>query len=221
MGFNPFKMISSFLNPDDAYEKSQDALRNQWGETKEFLAPFREKGLEQYPQISEAIKRLMSGDLQNDWISKYDTSSYAQRVMDMEKQKALEAASSMGLMGSSGALNNIQQGSADIQSKDRQQFLNNLMQEYMSGLGLSSNLYNTGAGVSSNLAGLGSQYGQNYAGLEYGKQAAPGQLFGQLLGAAIGAGTGMGGGGMGGFGGMSSMSGGGYGGFGSNRWNMG
>jgi hypothetical protein len=166
----------------------------------------------------------MSGDLQNDWMSKYDTSPYAQRVMEMEKQKALEAASSMGLMGSSGALSNIQQGSADIQSKDRQQFLNNLMQQYMSGLGLSSNLYNTGAGVSSNLAGLGSQYGQNNASLEFNKINAPGDLFGKLIGTAIGIGTGMGGGGMGGFGGIGSMGGGmgggGYGGFGSNRWNM-
>lgn len=213
MGFNPFKMISSFLSPEDPYEKAQDQLTKQWGETKEFLAPFREKGLDQYPQIAEAIKKLMSGDLQNEWGSNYETSPYAQRMMDMQQQQALEQASAMGLMGSSGALSNLQQGASDIQGRDRREYLNDMMQKYMSGLGLSTDIYKTGSGMASNLGSLGSQYGQNNAGLEYGKQAAPGELFGKLLGAAIGIGTGGMGGGMGG-------GTGGMGGFGANRWNF-
>jgi hypothetical protein len=201
-------MISSFLHPEDAYEDAQNEARRYWDESKGYLKPFMDRGLEQYPQLQEFIKKLSNPmALQNEWSSGYETSPYAKRMMDINKQIGLENASSMGLMGSSAALNNLNRGASDIVQKDRQQFLNDLMQKYMSAIGLSSNIYGTGAASGSSLSNLGQQMGSNMAGLEYGKSAAPGVLFGKLLGTGLN----MAFPGMGGFGGFPGM--GGFGGF--------
>lgn len=186
-----FKMINSFLSPEDPYIEAQKEATRGWGQAQEFQKPFFDKGLEQYPGLMDAIKKLMNpGQLQNDWASSYETSPFAKRSLDMNRDQGLEAASSMGLMGSSGALNNIQRGAGDIVSRDRQTFLDDLMKKYMTGIGLGTNLYDTGASTAGNLGSQAMHHGENMAGLKYGESAAPGQLFGQLLDMGIGLATG-------------------------------
>src|SRR6267154_4531791 len=171
---NSFAMINSFLNPEDAYVEAQREAEKGWNESKGFQKPFVEKGLEQYPGLSEALKKIMNPqEMQNDWSQSYEQSPFAQQMLNMNRDQGLEAASSMGLMGSSGALGNIQQGAGNIVSRDRQQFLHDLMQKYMSGIGLGSNIYNTGASTAGNLGSQAMTHGGNMAGLKYGEQAAP------------------------------------------------
>jgi hypothetical protein len=60
--------------------------------------------------------------------------------------------------------------------------MDDLMQKYMAGIGLGSNLYGTGASTANNLANQTIEHGNNQAGLEYGSKTAPGNLFGQIAG---------------------------------------
>jgi hypothetical protein len=197
---NPFDMISSFFSPEKGYEAAENAAKQGWQEAQGFQKPYLEKGLEQYPLLQKYIQQLSNPQqMQNEWAQGYQSSPYAQRMLEMNKGQGLDAASAMGLMGSSGALQNIQQGAGDITSKDRQQYLNDLMQKYMSGIGLSSGIYNTGAGTAGNLGNQAMLHGQNMAGLEYGKTNAPGDLYGKIVGMIMGGATGGMGGGGGGF----------------------
>jgi len=91
----------------------------------------------------------------------------------------------MGLMGSSAALQNIQQGAGQIQQQDREAYLNDLMQKYMQGIGLGGQLYGIGANAGGAGANLAMREAENIAGLKYGEEAAPGQLFGKIAGAAL------------------------------------
>jgi hypothetical protein len=102
-------------------------------------------------------------------------------MLDMNKQSGLDAASSMGLLGSSGALQNIQRGAGDIVANDRERYMQNLMKTFLSGLGLSGGLYETGAGTARNLGQQATQMGETMGGLEYGRERAPGQLLENLL----------------------------------------
>lgn len=187
MGFldtvtSPFKMVDSFLNPQRGYEAGEDALGKGWDEAKSYQLPFQGLGLQQYPQIQAAIQKLLNpGALENEWASSYEASPFAKRDLEMNREQGLDAASSMGLMGSSGAINNIQRGAGDIVSKDRTQFMQDLMQKFLSGLGLSHDIFNTGASAGTNLGNQALGMGENMAGLEYGKQNSPGNLLENLI----------------------------------------
>lgn len=174
-------MLSSFLHPEDAYKSAQEESNKGWQQAQGYQKPFMQHGEEQYNPLNEARERLMNpGSLQNEWAEGYETSPYAKRLLNMNTGEGLDAASQMGLMGSSAALGNIQQGAADITARDRRDYLNDLMQKYMTGIGIGQNIYGVGAQTGANLGGQAIEHGNNIAGLKYGEKSAPGALFGKI-----------------------------------------
>jgi len=190
--FNPISllksgggMIDSFLHPERGYEEAQKQAEKHWQEAQGYEKPYWQQGLDQYGRLNEATGKLMDpSKLQNEWGQGYETSPYAKRMLQMNQGQGLDAASSMGLMGSSGALSNIQQGAGDIVAKDRQQYMDDLMKKYMTGIGLGSDIYGHGARAGETLAGGAMGHGQNMAELAYGKTNAPGNLLGGFAGMA-------------------------------------
>lgn len=178
-------MISSFLNPEDAYKKAENESALGWNRAKGYEEPLYNQGQAAYPGLSDAMRKLLNpAELQNEWANNYETSPYAKNQLAANLNQGQEAASAMGLGGSSAAIGNIQQGAGNIQASDRKQFMDDLMQKYMTGIGLGQNLYGVGAQAGSNLANQSIEQGNNQAGLEFNRQRAPGQLFGQLAGTA-------------------------------------
>ena len=184
----PTKMIHSFLNPDDAYKSAEKPLTNEWNQAQGFQQPYVQAGNNQLPQLTGAEGALLNPtQLQNQWAQSYRVSPQAQQAMQLAKSQGMDAASSMGLLGSSAALNNVQQSSNNIMNADQQQFMNDLMQKYMTGIGIGQNIYGVGAQTAGNLGTQAIQYGENMAAMEYGRQAAPGNIFGNLLQGGINA----------------------------------
>jgi hypothetical protein len=108
--------------------------------------------------------------LQNKWTQGYETSPYAKQAMDMASQSGLNAASSMGLMGSTPALQAIQGGASNIAMADRQNYLNDLM-----------NKYQMGAGMATNAQGNAMHMGDAMGGLKFGERQAGSNMIGQGL----------------------------------------
>jgi hypothetical protein len=104
---------------------------------------------------------------------------------NLATQHGINAASSMGLGGSNTALNAIQSGTSQIAAQDKQNYLNDLMEKYKTGAGLSENMYNTGAQTAGQMGQNANNVGQNVAGLTYGATNSPGQTFGGLAGGGI------------------------------------
>lgn len=176
----------SFAHPDKAYKNAEQAEQAGWNQAQGYQQPYWQGGVDQYGRLNDATGKLMNpAELQNEWSKNYETSPYAQQLLKQNQSSGLDAASAMGLNGSSAALGNIQQGAGNIVAQDRQQYMNDLMQKYMAGIGLGSNLYGIGAQTGANLGQQSMQHGENQAGLEYGRTAAPGKLFGQAAGAAL------------------------------------
>ena len=184
-------MLSSFLDPGEAYSRAEDASKEGWQQAQNFQKPFFQGGVDQYSRLNTATGRLLDpASLQNEWTQGYETSPYAQQLLKQNQASGLDAASAMGLNGSSAALSNIQQGAGNIVQQDRQQYLNDLMEKYMKGIGLGTSLYGTGASAGANLGGQAMTEGENQAGLQYGRYNAPGELFGKIAGAGVSAATG-------------------------------
>jgi hypothetical protein len=181
-----YNMLHSFLHPEDAYQSAEDEANRGWNEAKGYQQPYWEHGNEQYGGLNEARQRLMNpADLENEWTKGYETSPYARQLLQQNQGAGLDAASSMGLNGSSAALANIQSGAGLIQNEDRRKYLQDLMDKYIHGIGLGQNLYNTGAQTGANLGQQAIGHGNDISSLEFNKRRAPGQLFGQALGAGL------------------------------------
>lgn len=178
-------MLNSFLHPEDAYRGAQEEANRGHKEAQGYETPYWQQGIDQMGRLNEAENSLLDPEaLQAKWAKNYETSPYAKQLLAQNQTSGLEGASSMGLMGSSAALGNIQQGAGNIVAKDRQQYMDDLMKKYMEGIGLGKNIYGIGAGMGATLGGQAEEHGRDIAGLEYGRQRAPGELFGKLAGAA-------------------------------------
>ena len=182
-------MLSSFLHPEKGYEKAGEQMQQYYKDAQGNLQPYNQQGLDQYGRLNEQANALNDpAALQAKWSQGYEMSPQAQQQLAQSKEQGLGAASSMGLMGSSAALGNIQQGAGNIMQNDRQQYMNDLMQKYMASIGVGQGIYGQGAQAASGMAGNAMNMGGNMGQLAYGKQNAPGDMFGKIIGGATNAG---------------------------------
>lgn len=187
--------LDSFFHPEKGYKKGQEQLDKYYQQGQGYLNPYNQFGQGAYGNYSEAMKRLLDPQgLQNEWAKGYTESESAKNAERMAQEHGLDAASSLGLMGSNTALNAIQGGTTQIGLDDRQNYLNDMMQKYLAGAGIAGNIFNTGAGAAGQMGQNAMNMGQNSAEMAYGKQNARGNMMAGLLGAGIGAaGTALGG----------------------------
>lgn len=192
-------MLSSFFHPERGYDEAQKMMEKYFNMAKGYQEPFINQGREQYGNLVNAENQLLHPEtLLNDWISKYSTSPYAKQLMQTARDEGLQGASSQGLLGSSAALSNIETSGANIMNRDRQQFLQDLMQKFLSGIGVGQNLYGIGAQTAGNFGRQATDVGAGMGDLAMNRANAPGNLLSRLIQIAMQGGSMMAGGGMGG-----------------------
>jgi hypothetical protein len=187
--------LSSFLHPGKGYEAGQQQYDKYYGQAQGALDPYNQQGQEQYGNLNNYINSLMDpAALQSKWAESYTESPQAIQAEKMAQEHGLNAASSMGLMGSNTALNATQAGTTQIGLNDRQNYLNDLMEKYKTGAGLAQGIYGTGAGAAGQMSNNAMTQGNNSAQMQFGQQNAGGSTLGNILGAGIGlAGSALGG----------------------------
>lgn len=170
----------SWLDPFNVFDpgKGTRAAMGQYKkgyeEAKKFQQPYNQAGLDQISRLMGAEDKLLDpAALQSEWAKTYETSPYAMQLMDQAKASGLDTAGSMGLLGSSSALSNIQQGASNIMQKDRENYMNQLMDKYKTGLGLGTNMFSTGAQTAGNMANQAMNFGEQMGLGEYNKANAP------------------------------------------------
>ncbi len=165
---------------NDPYGDAGGEEKKGWDQSQGYQRPYWQHGEDQYNDLNQGRKDLMNPqELQNKWSSSYENSPYAKQMLEMNRQSGIDAASSMGLGGSSAALSNIQAGAGNIVQKDRQQYMDDLMKKYMTGIGLGKDIYGIGANTGANLGQGAMIHGENQAQIAYGRGAAPGEQIGQ------------------------------------------
>ena len=175
--------LSSFLHPQRGYQRGQEQLDKYYQQAQGNLQPYNQQGQSQYGNLNQYIQSLMNPQqLQNQWASGYKESDQAKNAQMMAQEHGLDAASAMGLMGSSPALGAIQQGTSQIGLADQQNYLNDMMQKYMQGAGLSQGIYGQGANSANAMSQNAMNMGNNSAGMAYGAQNAPGNMLSNAIG---------------------------------------
>ncbi len=178
---------NSFAHPEKGYAKGQEQLDKYYQQAQGYLQPYNQYGQNAYAGYSGAMNKLLDpAALEAEWINSYNESPSAKNTEAIAQEHGLDAASSLGLMGSNTALNAIQGGTSQIALDDRQNYLNDLMQKYTLGTNIGGNIYNTGASTAGAMSNNATNMGQNSAQLAYGQQNARGDLFGKLLGTGAG-----------------------------------
>ena len=174
--------LSSFLHPGRAYKKAGEVEERNFKQSQQIRHPYIQHGEDAYTGYNDMYQKLMHPEqLQSDWANSYEKSPYATNLQQEAMGQGMDAASASGLNGSSAAIANIQKGSTDIMQKDRQQYMNDMMQKYLSAMGIGSNLYGTGASMAANSANAQQQHGENQAQMTYGQNAAGGNSFMQFM----------------------------------------
>jgi hypothetical protein len=92
----------------------------------------------------------------------------------------MDAASQMGLLGSSSALSNIQQGAGNIVEKDRNDYLQKMMDMYNQAGGLAGGMYQVGAGAAGQQSTNAMNQGENSAANAFGQYNAGPNMLGQI-----------------------------------------
>ena len=180
-----FDDISSFFNPQRGYENAGKQSEKYYVDAQGRLQPIVNQGQAQYDPLNKQATALANPvDLQNQWASAYQESPQAKQLQEQARTSGLDAASSMGLLGSSPALQNIQTTSSNILQGDRQSFLNDLMQKYMQSIGIRQNIYGAGAGAASEQSQNAMNQGVNAGQAAYGATNAGGELVGHLINTA-------------------------------------
>ena len=175
-------MIGSFLHPEKGYKKGQEQLDKYYNQASSLYQPYINQGQDAYGNLSGAMQNLLNpADFQNQLLSSYEPSEAARLASTGARNSGLNAASSMGLMGSTPALQALQAGTQGIMANDQQNYLNNLLNQYFHGAEIAQNIYGTGAQAGQNMGANAMNMGQNSAQMAYGQQNAPGQMFNDLL----------------------------------------
>lgn len=186
---NLYGMVNSFLNPQKGYDKAQKAMDPYFNQAQAYMTPFMQQGQAAYAPLSGAMNRMLDpAALQNEWAQGYETSPYAAQLQEMAQNQGMEAANAMGIGQSTPALRAIQSGTSMIGAQDRERYMDNLWQKYMTGAQLAQGLYGQGANAAGQLGNNAMNMGNFSSQMAFGKQNAPGELFGNLLGTAAGLG---------------------------------
>lgn len=181
--------LSQFLNPGDAYKKAGEAEQQYYNQAQQMYQPYMLQGQQAGADLNSMLQKLMNpGALQDEWSQGYEMSPYALQGLEENMASGMDAASGMGLGGSSAALSNIQKGAGNIMQQDRQQYMNDLMNKYLAGIGIGQNMYGTGANMAGQAGQNAMQMGQDQAQLKYGQNSAGGNQLMQLLGMGAGLG---------------------------------
>ena len=174
--------FSSFMHPGEAYKRAGEQEQAGYDQAQGMYQPYMQQGQQAGSSLQDMMAKMMNpGALQSEWSQGYETSPYAKQMQSEAQTGGMDAASAMGLGGSNAALSNIQKGSSDIMQKDRQNYMNDMMQKYMGAMGIGQGMYNTGANMTNQAGQNAMNHGQNQAGYAYGQNQAGGNMFGNLL----------------------------------------
>jgi hypothetical protein len=179
--------LSSFLHPGRAYEKSGQESERYYNQGQKYLQPYNQYGQEAGENLSNAMQRLLHPQgLYDEFMQGYEQSPYAIDMQERANQHGMNAANSMGLMGSTPALQAIQSGATAIGNQDRENYFQRLMDMYFKGAGIGQNIYGTGAQVGAQMGQNAINQGNNAAESVYNQNAAGGNMFGNIAGTAAG-----------------------------------
>ena len=187
--------LSSFLHPEKGYDQAQGQLDKYYNQGQGYLQPYNQNGQDTFGKYSGAMDKLLNPTgLQDEWSKNYQESDAAKQAEAQASQSGLNAAQQMGLGGSTPALQAIQSGTSGIVARDRQQYLDDLMKKYMTGIGIGQDIYGQGANAAGQMGTNAMNQGSNSAQTQFNKTNAQGDLFGKLLGTGLGvAGSALGG----------------------------
>lgn len=177
-----FKGFKSFMHPEKGYQKAQEQLDQYYNQGQQYLQPYNQQGQEQYGNLSGAVNNLLNpSSLMDRWMQDYKQSEQSKIAQARAMESGNNAASAMGMVGSTPALQAMQAGASEIGAQDEQRYIERLIQQYLQGANLAQGIYGQGANTTGAMSNNAANMGQNSAQMAYGRQNAPGQMFNDLL----------------------------------------
>lgn len=182
-----YRGAKSFMNPGKGYEKAQDQYDNYYNQSQDYLQPYNQNGQDIYPELRDATSNLLNPmSLMDKFLQDYEMSDAAKFSQNRAHESGLNALSATGMMGSTPGLQALQYGQSEIGAQDQERFIERMINQYLQGASLAQGIYGQGANTAGQQSNNAMTAGNNAASMAYGKQNAPGEMFGNLLGTGAG-----------------------------------
>jgi hypothetical protein len=175
-GLNPFRGIQEIFGTGEKYRNPSDVAMGYTNQIpdilKKYYGPYAEAGQNALPSLSSEYSKLMSnpGELMSRLGAGYQQSPGFQTALKESLQGANQAAAAGGMAGTPLA----QRYGADIAQqmsmRDFQDYLQQALGLYGSGLSGQQHMYDVGSGAAGNLADSLSQHLWGQGGLAFGGQ---------------------------------------------------
>ncbi len=178
--------LSQLFHPRTPYQNASNTSQGYYNQGQGYLDPYNQNGVNAGKDLNTARGKLLNpAGLQDEWSKTYAESEHAKQLEKEAADRGLGAASSMGLMGSSSALQNQQTTGTNIVNADKQKYMDDLMQKYMQGIGLGENQYGVGAGAAGHMSNNANDQGTTQANLGFGSDTAGPNMITGALGAIM------------------------------------
>lgn len=173
--------LSQAFNPGGGYKNAQQESDKYFNQAQGQLDPYNQNGQTAGNTLQDLINQFKNPtELYNKWAQGYETSPYAQNMLQQNQGAGMDAASQMGLLGSSSALSNIQQGAGNIVEKDRNDYLQKLMDMMNNAGGLAGGMYGVGANAAGQQSTNSMNQGQSSATNALGQYNAGPEMLGTI-----------------------------------------
>ena len=178
-------LITKLMNPGNAYKKAGQEAERYFQQGQNYLQPYNQQGQQAYGNVQGAMQNLLNPEnLYGRFAQSYETSPYAKYAQEAAQNAGLDAASSMGLFGSTPAMRGIQAETSRIGAADRENYMKNMIDQYIHGATLSQNIYGQGANAAGQLSQNANNMGRMAGQTAYGQSSAGPSMFTNLLGTA-------------------------------------
>lgn len=179
---------SKLLNPSKGYKKGQGQLDKYFNQSQQYLQPYNQNAHAAYGNLNQSIQKLLNpSQLHDEFLSNYNQSEASQMAQARAMEQGNRAAASTGVLGSTPHLQALQAGANEIGAQDQQNYIQQMIQQYMAGVGHLENIYGVGANAGVAQANNAMNMGGESANLAFGRNNANNKLFGDLFSTGIGA----------------------------------
>ena len=173
--------LTQAFHPGGGYKHAQEESEKYYNNAQGQLQPYNTNGQTAGNTLQDLINKFSNPqELYNQWSQSYENSPYAQQLLQQNQGAGMDAASGMGLLGSSSALNNIQQGAGNIVQEDRNNYFQKLMDMMNHAGGYAGGMYGVGANAAGQMGQNSMHQGENSAANAVNQYNAGPNMLGQI-----------------------------------------
>lgn len=183
--------LSDLIHPGRPYKDAAGTIQQSVQDAQGYQQPYYDAGVGGLSSLQDIIKKLSDPKGFMDELTQgYSESPYATAAKESGKEAGMQTAEQMGLGGSSNELSGITATAENITQRDRDSYIQKLMDMYNQAGQFSQGVAGMGQSAGQSMGQAGMSGARDIAGLDVAGRQAGSDMLGKIIGALGSLGTG-------------------------------